>query len=110
MRIPNEDVDPDDIGPSANLRGKDLGRADLAGANLREANLAGADLGDADLTDANLRNAVFHGASLLRSDLTDANLSYRSWTRSRDCVLPVFRRPTRNEHLNGQRAFSLNWL
>ena len=47
----------------ANLRGANLGGADLGGANLRGAYLGGADLGDANL----------RGADLGDADLGDAN-------------------------------------
>ncbi|EDY3578720.1 pentapeptide repeat-containing protein [Salmonella enterica] len=56
-------------GSRANLRGADLRDADLCGADLRDADLCGADLRDADLCGANLR-----GADLRDADLRDANL------------------------------------
>ena len=69
----------------ANLREADLRRADLSGADLREANLRGADLSEADLSGANLRGADLseadlsganlRGADLIRADLIRADLS-----------------------------------
>jgi hypothetical protein len=53
----------------ANLRGANLGDADLTGANL-----GGADLAGADLTFANLRGANLFGANLCGANLRDANL------------------------------------
>ena len=58
----------------ADLRGADLGGADLGGANLREADLRGADLGGADLREANLREADLRGANLRGANLSEANL------------------------------------
>jgi hypothetical protein len=63
----------------ANLRGADLGGADLREANLRGADLGGADLkwadlGGADLGEANLREANLRGADLKWADLREANL------------------------------------
>ncbi|EFQ9125255.1 pentapeptide repeat-containing protein [Salmonella enterica] len=61
-------------GSRANLCGADLRDADLCGANLRGADLCGADLRDADLCDANLRGANLRGADLCGADLRDADL------------------------------------
>ncbi|EBZ0300398.1 pentapeptide repeat-containing protein [Salmonella enterica subsp. enterica serovar Kottbus] len=63
----------------ANLRDADLYDANLYGANLRDADLYGADLRDAnlrgaDLRDANLRGADLRDANLRGADLRDANL------------------------------------
>ncbi|MFY1847933.1 pentapeptide repeat-containing protein [Achromobacter dolens] len=68
----------------ANLRGADLRDAYLGGADLRDANLRGADLrdaylGGADLRDAylggaDLRDAYLGGADLGGADLRDADL------------------------------------
>jgi uncharacterized protein YjbI with pentapeptide repeats len=64
----------------ANLRGEtdaagvNLMRADLRGADLREADLAGANLGGADLSTANLRWAYLWGADLSKANLSGANL------------------------------------
>ena len=63
------------IRPYANLH-----RADLSGANLRDADLSDADLSDAnlrgaDLRGADLRDADLRGADLRGADLRDANLS-----------------------------------
>ena len=51
-------------GSRADLRGADLRDADLLGADLRDADLRGADLRDADLRGANLRGADLRGADL----------------------------------------------
>ncbi len=64
----------------ADLRGKDLTRADLSGANLFRANLSRADLGGAylntaDLRDANLGRANLNNASLFNVDLSGASLT-----------------------------------
>jgi hypothetical protein len=63
----------------ANLGGADLRGADLQYANLRGANLRGADLREADLCGANLREADLYmadlrGANLGVADLCKANL------------------------------------
>ncbi|EHP2536529.1 pentapeptide repeat-containing protein [Salmonella enterica subsp. enterica serovar Amager] len=55
----------------ANLRDADLRGADLRGANLRDADLRGADLRDADLRGADLRDADLRGADLRGADLPD---------------------------------------
>ena len=60
----------------------DLGRADLADANLSYANLSHADLGRADLSNANLRHADLYYADLAGADLTGANLSYANLQRA----------------------------
>ncbi|EHX3677412.1 pentapeptide repeat-containing protein [Salmonella enterica] len=59
----------DQEGSRANLCGADLRDADLCGANLCDADLRGANLRDADLRGANLR-----GANLCDADLRGANL------------------------------------
>ncbi|ECX6355947.1 pentapeptide repeat-containing protein [Salmonella enterica subsp. enterica serovar Muenchen] len=66
-------------GSRANLLGANLRDADLYGANLRDADLRGADLRDANLyganlLDANLRGADLYGANLRGADLYGANL------------------------------------
>jgi uncharacterized protein YjbI with pentapeptide repeats len=61
--------DPE-TGNRANLRGANLREADLSGANLRDAILSGADLRDADLCDANLRGAYLRMATLTGVDLS----------------------------------------
>ena len=61
-------------GEKANLRGADLRDADLWGANLRGANLWGANLLGANLRDANLRGADLRDANLRDADLRDADL------------------------------------
>ena len=58
----------------ANLRGANLGDANLFCANLRGANLRGANLRDANLGDANLGDANLRGANLGDANLGDANL------------------------------------
>ncbi|ECG6913355.1 pentapeptide repeat-containing protein [Salmonella enterica subsp. enterica] len=61
-------------GSRANLCGANLRDADLCGANLRDANLRGANLRDADLRDADLCGADLRDADLRDADLRDANL------------------------------------
>ena len=61
-------------GEKANLRGANLRDADLWDADLRGANLRDADLWGANLRDANLRGANLWGANLRGADLWDANL------------------------------------
>lgn len=63
-------------GSRADLRGADLRNANLYGADLRNANLRGADLRRANLRDANLCGANLRGANLCYADLRDANLCY----------------------------------
>ncbi|AFM54434.1 pentapeptide repeat-containing protein [Salmonella phage vB_SosS_Oslo] len=58
----------------ANLRGADLYGANLYGADLRGANLRDANLYGAELRDANLRGANLYGAELRGANLRDANL------------------------------------
>jgi len=55
----------------ANLWGADLREADLRGANLREA-----DLREADLRGANLREADLRGANLRGADLREAKIEF----------------------------------
>ena len=72
---------------------RDLSRADLAGANLREANLNGADLraaklwladlGGADLRRANLRNTDLRESNLVGADLRETNLQDTNLTGAR---------------------------
>jgi uncharacterized protein YjbI with pentapeptide repeats len=59
----------------ANLRDANLYGADLYGAYLRDANLYGADLSGANLRGANLSGADLYGADLSGADLYGANLS-----------------------------------
>ncbi|EHU9363060.1 pentapeptide repeat-containing protein [Salmonella enterica] len=61
-------------GSRANLCGANLRDADLRGANLRDADLCGANLRDADLCGANLRGADLCGANLCGANLRGANL------------------------------------
>jgi len=58
----------------ADLRGANLGGANLGGADLRGANLGGANLRDADLRGANLGGANLRDADLRNADLRGANL------------------------------------
>ncbi|EAA9160672.1 pentapeptide repeat-containing protein [Salmonella enterica] len=58
----------------ANLRDADLYDANLYGANLRDADLYGADLYGADLCGANLRDADLYDANLYGANLRDADL------------------------------------
>ena len=58
----------------ANLREADLYGANLYGANLRGANLYGADLREADLSGANLHGTYLSGADLREADLRVADL------------------------------------
>ena len=58
----------------ADLRGANLYRADLRGANLRDANLCGANLSGANLFRADLFRASLWGADLRETDLCGANL------------------------------------
>jgi len=60
-------------GERANLWGADLRDANLMGANLIDANLRDANLRDADLRGANLRGADLMGANLRDADLRGAN-------------------------------------
>ena len=52
-----------------------LGEVILRGADLTKANLTGADLSGTKLTAANLSRADLHGAKLTATDLSEANLS-----------------------------------
>ena len=61
-------------GEKADLQGADLRNADLQGANLQSANLRSADLQGANLQSANLRSADLQGANLQDADLQGANL------------------------------------
>ena len=63
-----------DGGIRANLIGADLREADLREADLREADLIGADLREADLIGADLTEADLSGADLTRADLREADL------------------------------------
>jgi len=61
------------------LRGADLGganltKANLQGADLRRVNLRGADLWRVNLREANLSEANLQGADLRKADLREANL------------------------------------
>ncbi len=63
----------------ANLRGADLGGADLRFANLRGADLGGAILGGANLSRADLSGANLRFADLRDADLSGANLDLSAW-------------------------------
>ena len=58
----------------ADLRDANLGNADLCGADLSGANLCGADLCNADLGNADLCGADLSGANLCDADLCNADL------------------------------------
>ena len=58
----------------ADLREAKLNLADLRGADLREAKLNEADLREAKLNEADLRWAILRGSDLRETDLTDARL------------------------------------
>jgi hypothetical protein len=62
------------IGPRASLKGADLARKDLTGANLQSAVLIEANLSSADLNGANLNDAKLVSAELYDANLTDAKL------------------------------------
>ena len=78
-------------------------RADLRGADLRDANLYGADLRDADLRDANLYGANLRDADLRRADLRDANL-YDANLRGAD----LRRADLRGANLYGANLYDAN--
>jgi hypothetical protein len=59
--------------PGPMRAGARLKKANLKGANLRQAMLAGADLREADLEDADLSGAMLLGANLSRAKLVNAN-------------------------------------
>ncbi|ECD8555679.1 pentapeptide repeat-containing protein [Salmonella enterica subsp. enterica serovar Cotham] len=61
-------------GSRADLRGADLRNANLYGADLRGADLRNANLYGADLRGADLRNANLYGADLRNANLRGANL------------------------------------
>ncbi|BEU87427.1 hypothetical protein TAMA11512_21690 [Selenomonas sp. TAMA-11512] len=80
----------------ADLRDADLCDADLRGADLRDADLCdadlrGADLRDADLRDADLCGANLCGANLCLADLRGANLCGANlcWADLRGAVMSV---------------------
>jgi len=59
----------------AQLAGMDMRGADLSSSNLTGARLTGTDLSHADLSDANLTGARLDGANLSGADLSGANLT-----------------------------------
>jgi uncharacterized protein YjbI with pentapeptide repeats len=65
--------------------GVNLMRADLRGADLREADLAGANLSEADLIEANLRWAYLWGADLSKANLSRANVVKATLLNARLC-------------------------
>jgi hypothetical protein len=67
----------------ANLHGANLSFADLSDANLHGANLSGADLSDANLSGADLSDANLHGANLTEANLIDANLRLVNLTEAK---------------------------
>ena len=74
-------------GKRANLRGADLREANLSGADLsmadlREANLSGADLSETNLSRANLSMANLSRANLSRANLSGAILSETNLSRA----------------------------
>ena len=70
----------EDGGERADLYGADLRDADLCGANLRNASLCGADLRDADLCGANLCGANLRNANLFGAELCGAkNTDKTAW-------------------------------
>ncbi len=71
-RIRNPGSLPDLL--EADLKGANLSKADLTGANLREADLRKANLSGAHLVRANLREADLKWADLRGADLSEANL------------------------------------
>ena len=72
----------DPAGVRANLIGADLREANLIGANLREADLYGANLAWTNLIGANLREANLTGANLIGANLREADLygANLAWT------------------------------
>ena len=62
------------IGPRATIKGADLSRKDLSGANLQGAVLNEANLSSADLSGAILNDAKLISTELYDTDLTDAKL------------------------------------
>ena len=62
------------VAERVDLRGANLGDANLGDANLGDANLGDANLGGANLGDANLGGAYLGGANLRGAYLGDANL------------------------------------
>ena len=82
------EIDGIEIGPGANLEGKDLANQDLgklclSEANLKGANLSGANLNGANLRGANLGGAFLSGANLSGANLTDANLDGAFLTKAK---------------------------
>jgi hypothetical protein len=71
--VKDESVNKLPAAPGPMHAGKRLIKANLKGANLRQAMLAGADLREADLENADLTGAMLLGANLSRSTLVNAN-------------------------------------
>ena len=76
-------------GERANLCGADLRNADLSGAGLRGANLCNADLRYANLSGANLRGADLGGADLGGADLRNADLRDAVLSGAENRVSPI---------------------
>ena len=74
LKLHKKWLNDEEGGVRADLCGADLRDANLGFANLRDANLRGADLCGANLGDANLRNADLCGANLRGVNLCGANL------------------------------------
>ena len=73
----------------SDLRGADLSRARLRGANLRASWLSGADLSMADLREADMEEAILDGACLEDANLRSANLQFANLSGAlmQDCDL-----------------------
>jgi hypothetical protein len=66
----------EDGGARADISGADLREADFSWASLSRANLSEADLSGANLSEANLSEADLSGADLSGADISRANLSW----------------------------------
>ena len=85
-------------GERADLHGADLRNANLCSADLRNANLCSADLRNANLCSANLCDADLRGADLCDADLCGANL------RSADlCDADLYGANLRSANLRGAK-------
>ena len=85
----------------ADLREAELTGANLSGANLREAELTGANLRGADLTGADLCGANLSGANLRGVDLRSANLREAELTGANLCVANLSGADLRGANLTG---------
>jgi hypothetical protein len=79
----------DDGGERADLSGADLREANLSGADLRRADLSGADLREADLREANLSGADLRRADLREADLSGADLRRADLSGAEGLLDPV---------------------